>query len=71
MSALRQTTDFRIDIVDDNINERLEQFLVVVGVTNIQNEEEDIFVPENSARLFATVTIRVDPDNPDSQSTLH
>ena len=68
MSAVRQVVDFDIDIVDDSINEKEEQFIALVGVNRVANSEEDFYDPEDSERLFATVTIGIDPDNPDSQS---
>ena len=65
VSATRQTVDFTIDIVDDTINEKVEQFVVrIVGATT---EGTDAYYPEQSDALFATVTILIDPKAPDSQ----
>jgi hypothetical protein len=68
VSAVRQTVDFVIDIVDDSINEKEEQFIVLVEVIRIANSVD---TPEESERLFATVTIGIDPNEPDSQSLSH
>lgn len=67
ISEIRQTTSFLIDLINDHRNEYSEQFIVAVDVTNIQNPD-DTFNPGSSLRLFATVTIPVDPDHPDSKS---
>ena len=68
VSVVRQTVDFNIDIVDDSTNEKKEQFIVLVDEPTIANQEEDFYEPDDSDRLFAVVTINIDPDYPDSQS---
>ena len=65
---MRQTVDFNIDIVDDSINEKKGQFIVLVGEPTMENPEEDFFDPDDRDRLFAVVTINIDADYPDSQS---
>jgi hypothetical protein len=67
VSAVRQTVDFVIDIVDDSINEKEEQFIVLVEVIRIANSVD---TPEESERLFATVTIGIDPNEPDKTRLL-
>ena len=66
VSSVRQTTDFIIDIVDDHANEEVEQFIVVVRVTNITNNA-DVYSAMGSERTNATVTIRIDTNAPDSK----
>ena len=58
---------FEIDILDDDRNELEEEFVALIDVTGIQNEEQDIFDPDISERLYITITIGIDPDNPDSE----
>ena len=65
-SVVRQTTTFNIDIVDDSINEQVEQFIVLVDVIDIA-PSAGTYNPDESERLFATVTIQIDTNNPDSE----
>ena len=37
-------------------------------MTRIGSVEQDIFNPDISDRLYTTITIGIDPDNPDSES---
>ena len=60
----QQSTAFNIDIVNDAISEKVEQFVVLV--TNVNIDGNDSY--SEGERLFATVTILVNPDAPDSQS---
>lgn len=66
-SEVIQDATFSINLFDDALNEREEKFVAVVTVTRIQNQEED--AEEQSDRLYAIVTIRVNPRAPDGQST--
>ena len=59
---------FEIDIIDDDRNELEEEFVALIDVTRIGSVEQDIFNPDTSDRLYTTVTIGIDPDNPDSES---
>ena len=51
--SVRQTVDFNIDIFDDSINEKKEQFIVLVGEPTIANQREDFYDPDDSDHLFA------------------
>ena len=68
VSSLGQMYTFDIYILDDDRNELEEEFVALIDVTRIQNEEQDTFDPDISERLYTTITIGIDPDNPDSES---
>jgi hypothetical protein len=61
VNDIRQTTTFDIDIVNDDRNERIEDFVAVVTVTRIENRQFDILQTSSNLRLFTTVTILIDP----------
>jgi hypothetical protein len=65
VTSVHQMTIFNIDIINDDINEGVEQFVVVVRVCYIEKENDDMYVAGESERLFSMVTIRIDPNNPD------
>ena len=60
VNDIRQTTTFDIDIVNDDRNERIEDFVAVVTVTRIENRQFDILQTSSNLRLFTTVTILID-----------
>ena len=70
INDIRQTVTFDIDIVNDDRNEKVEEFVAVVNVMRIQSQfdREDT---SSNLRLFTIVTILIDPNAPDSESMHH
>jgi hypothetical protein len=64
VNEIRQTTTFDIDIVNDDRNERVEDFVAVVTVTHVASQF-DFHQTSLNLRLFTTVTILIDPNAPD------
>ena len=63
MSLLRQTATFNIDIVNDDKNEPIEEFIAVVNVDMEENAQDDV----SYTRRYSTITILIDSANPDSK----
>ena len=70
VNDIRQTVTFDIDIVNDDRNEYVEEFVAMVTVTGIENDF-DIQTFPPSLRLFTIVKILIDPNAPDSESMYH
>ena len=70
INDIRQTVTFDIDIVNDDRNEKVEEFIAVVDVTRIENQFDREQTSSN-LRLFTIVEILIDPNAPDSESIHH
>ena len=70
VANIRQTTTFDIDIVNDDRNERVEDFVAVVTVTHVAHQFDSHQTSPN-LRSFTTITILIDPNAPDSESMHH
>ena len=70
INDIRQTVTFDVDIVNDDRNEKVEEFVAVVYVTRIQSQFDRQDTP-SILRLFTIVEILIDPNAPDSESIHH